>query len=198
MMKTQFRTAFVLGVSSLWVCCAQASDDYPIIEIGKQVYNAYDAKITKVVRITDEQIDEIIRSDPKNPLALFVAATRGDSNLAKRLIEKGANPNEKTFFGHYALHEAVSAGHEEIVALLLAAGAEANVRISPGGPDTPNQWTPLHFAAYGGYAKIAEELIAKGADVSARDLWGMTPLHYAEAQKHDELVIILKSKGAKE
>ncbi len=197
-MKTLFRTAFFLGLGSLWVCCAQASGDYPVVEIGKQVYNAYDAKITKVVRITDEQVDEIIRSDPKNPLALFVAATRGDSSLAKRLIQSGANPNEKTFFGHYALHEAASTGHEEIVALLLAAGAQVNVRISPGGPNTPNQWTPLHFAAYGGYTKIAEELIAKGADVSARDLWGMTPLHYAEAQKHDELVNILKSKGAKE
>jgi BRCA1-associated RING domain protein 1 len=165
------------------------------------VYNADDPQslVTHpVIRISRQEVDAIIRSDPKNPLALFVAATRGDAELTQQLLKRGADPNHKTDFGYFPLHEAASHGHVQIVELLLAAGAKPNVRSGPKGPDTPNQWTPLHYAASGGYVEIAEELIAKGADVNARDYWGRTPLHYVQQRNHYDLVLILKAKGAKD
>ena len=42
---------------------------------------------------------------------------------------------------------------------------------------------------------IAELLIAKGADLNAKDDWSQTPLHRAVEKNSKEAVIILISKG---
>ena len=36
-------------------------------------------------------------------------------------------------------------------------------------------WTPLHFAADKGHVQVAELLLAKGADIEAKDKVGATP-----------------------
>lgn len=41
--------------------------------------------------------------------------------------------------------------------------------------------TPLHWAARGGYATVAEVAIATGADINGADAYGFTPLDYAYA-----------------
>lgn len=41
--------------------------------------------------------------------------------------------------------------------------------------------TPLHWAARGGYAAVAEVALATGADINAADAYGFTPLDYAVA-----------------
>jgi len=44
--------------------------------------------------------------------------------------------------------------------------------------------TALHSAAMMGHIEIADLLIAKGADVNAKDeITGWTPLHYAASKK---------------
>jgi cytohesin len=59
------------------------------------------------------------------------------------------------------------------------------------------EWTPLHQAAIGGYREIVELLIAKGADVNAKERYiGSTPLHFAAANRRNELVELLIAKGA--
>ena len=58
-------------------------------------------------------------------------------------------------------------------------------------------WTPLHFAARDGYKEIVELLIAKGADVNAKDNdGGTTPLHHAASYGRNEVVELLIAKGA--
>jgi len=59
-----------------------------------------------------------------------------------------------------------------------------------------NEKTPLHFAAQGGHKDIVELLIAKGADVNAKNVAKETPLHYAAALAHKEVVDLLISKEA--
>lgn len=39
--------------------------------------------------------------------------------------------------------------------------------------------TPLHYAATGGHKDVAALLIEKGAEINARDTWGLTPLDSA-------------------
>ena len=56
--------------------------------------------------------------------------------------------------------------------------------------------TPLHHAATQDHKKIAELLIAKGADVNAKDDDGDTPLYYAESF-HKETADLLRKNGAK-
>lgn len=54
-------------------------------------------------------------------------------------------------------------------------------------------WTPLHIEAYRGRPDLVELLIAKGADVNAKDLVRKTPLHQA---KNKEVAELLIAKGA--
>ncbi len=179
----------------LFGCSRVGADSFPVTIVGNEVYNAYDARITWVIRISEQQVDEIIRTQPRNPLALFAATTRGDLKLVRALLQKGADPNHKTDFGHYPIHEAARKGYVDIFVALVAAGANVNVRISAKGPDGPNQWTALHFAAYSGNLTIAMKLLAGGAEMNPRDYWGMTPLYYATQQKHQELAALLVGRG---
>ena len=71
----------------------------------------------------------------------------------------------------------------------MAAGADVNAK------EVGDKWTPLHNAAWGGHKEIAELLIAKGADMNAKDDEGMTPLHPAAAAGHREIAELLIAKG---
>ena len=57
--------------------------------------------------------------------------------------------------------------------------------------------TPLLRAAEGGYKKIIELLIAKGADVNVKSVVGSTPLDEAIRRKHPELAELLRQHGGK-
>ena len=48
-----------------------------------------------------------------------------------------------------------------------------------------------------GHKEIAELLIAKGADVNAKNMFGETPLDLAILDKHTELADLLRKHGAK-
>mgnify|MGYP000480537135 FL=1 len=58
------------------------------------------------------------------------------------------------------------------------------------------EWTPLHYAAIRGHKEIAELLIAKGADVNAKNSVGQTPLQFAAGYGHKEIAELLIDNGA--
>ncbi|HMF13013.1 MAG TPA: ankyrin repeat domain-containing protein, partial [Gemmataceae bacterium] len=60
-----------------------------------------------------------------------------------------------------------------VARLLLDAGADLEAKNDSGA-------TALHVAARSGNAEFAALLIARGAQVNARDKWHNTPLHYAQ------------------
>ena len=115
---------------------------------------------------------------------------------------------------------ASSAGHVEVMELLLANGADANV-----GND--NQQIPLHYhkgregvasllikstakinrrdkygssalsrAASCGQMAVVEQLLAAGANIDIRDKEGNTPLHLACESGHEQLALYLAQTGA--
>jgi ankyrin repeat protein len=55
----------------------------------------------------------------------------------------------------------------------------------------------LHQAARNGHKEIAELLIAKGADVTAKNEDGETPLDWANWRSHAETADLLRKHGAK-
>lgn len=52
-------------------------------------------------------------------------------------------------------------------------------------------WTPLHLATYFGHKEVAEQLLAKGAEINAVNDNGDTPLHRASFIGREDLVMLL-------
>ena len=89
-----------------------------------------------------------------------------------------------------ALVDAARAGNLEAAKQHLVAGADMNFRNQQG-------FTPLHVAAQKGHNKVAELLIAKGANVNTSGrLIGTTPLDSAALLGHKEMVELLIDSGA--
>lgn len=81
---------------------------------------------------------------------------------------------------------ACSAGHIEIVKLLIEKGA--NVRVTNN-----NGQTPLHYAASRNRLDVAQVLLEANSEVNPRDNMGSTPMHRAASRGHIDMVKLLLS-----
>jgi ankyrin repeat protein len=90
-------------------------------------------------------------------IQLIQAAGAGNLDRVRSLLSGKVNLN---FDRGAAIGNASAAGHTEIVALLIQAGANVNLRDKLG-------FTPIASAAYLGYGEIVNLLIAAGADIQA-------------------------------
>jgi len=86
--------------------------------------------------------------------------------------------------------EAARKGDIKAVKHHLDAGVDVNLK------DEFGKQTPLHEAATYGHKEVAELLIAKGADVNAKDDDGVTPLFDAALLGHTAIAELLIEKGA--
>lgn len=129
--------------------------------------------------------------DAAGATPLFIAVSGAHQAIAGLLLEVGANPNSPGPGGELPLLAAIEGGDTAMVRLLLGAGADPNAgrprTFAMWGPD--GEWasveateaTPLHIAAARGESGSVAALIAKGADVGAKDEHGRTALHYGTA-----------------
>lgn len=112
--------------------------------------------------------------------ALGLAAHFGHVATTRLLLERGADPD--VVFRHPVGTTALTAalfGKQIATALLLIDhGADPNLERRGEGPRAG--WSPLHYAAWLGLEPVTAALIAKGADVSARDGRGRTALDIAQ------------------
>ena len=131
-----------------------------------------------------------IGSNEETPL--YLAAKSGSLEYVKLLLSKGAKINQ----GDPALIEALKGDYIDIIQTLINNGADLNLR------DSYFNKSALHWAIGSLWQKtnekIAKMLIAAGADVNIQDNEGNTPLSLAVQKNLDDLVELLKSKGAKE
>lgn len=88
-----------------------------------------------------------------------------------------------------ALHQAILRRKPEVVALLLASGADVNQA------DSANR-TPLHLAVDRGDVATVKLLLPLKPDLTRRDRTGWTPLHYAAAKNQVEIARLLLDAGA--
>jgi cytohesin len=156
---------------------------------------------------------------------LHEAAEHGHVGMTELLLANGGLANARSGGSHTPLtpwHAAKKAGHGPIAALLREHGGQDKAaqaitihRAAEFGylgrlrvllaedpalvsaRDYLYRRTPLHFAANNGHRQAAELLLAKGADIEARDKKGDTALDRALAMGHPELTELLRQHGAK-
>ena len=152
------------------------------------------------------------------------AASRGDVEAVRGLLQRGIDVQTAQADGMTALHWAAMRSDLELAETLLYAGAnlEATTRIGqhtplhvasrsgqPGvlralleaGADphalTASGATALHLAAGAGSAEAVAALVDHGADIDAREnTWGQTPLMFAAAADRVGPVTVLMERGA--
>lgn len=106
--------------------------------------------------------------------------------LLQWLLDQGVDPDVMTEYGESALRLASRNGHFDAVHLLLKSGADASQL----------QLTSLHRAVLWGAVADVAALVAKGADLEARDTWSRTPYLLAIQAGHVDKVNWLREHGA--
>jgi ankyrin repeat protein len=145
----------------------------------------------------------------------------GSSEVAKMLIEAGADVNANDYMGKTALILAYQEGNEEIVKLLIDGGADVNAEdkegqtalmktgsseaakmlIEAGADLNEGDYrgkTALIMASQEGSEGLVKLLIDAGADVNAKDSYGQTALFIAKKKGYGKIEILLIKHGAKE
>ncbi|MFC3204836.1 ankyrin repeat domain-containing protein [Aquamicrobium soli] len=120
--------------------------------------------------------------------ALYIACEAGSAELAKLLIDRGADVNLPVSWQRTPLYAASKGGYPDIVKLLLKHGANPN--------QLAKSQTPLHVAAENGCLQCVIHLVDAGADVNALTANGSPPIHLAKLRGHDDVVAYLRSHGA--
>lgn len=132
--------------------------------------------------------------------ALLVALVRGHLDFATWLLDRGANPNAAGT-GYTPLHWVAGSWHSELT--------------GPNGiqAERDEQWAVLGGVPRAHKVRVAEALLAKGADPNARlsrnppqfgytsarfkiDMSGATPFMLAAMDGHPELMKLLVARGA--
>jgi len=132
--------------------------------------------------------------------ALNAAAFHGHWRLCQFLIENGANVNQaEVETAETPLHSALcksSAGHDRVVRVLLANGADPNSKTRIGAETggfmrdarTKGE-TPLHRAAAFASAETVQLLLDAGALKEARDANGDTPLSWGSWHLRPDFIL---------
>jgi ankyrin repeat protein len=119
----------------------------------------------------------------------MLAAASGDVGAMRTLVEGRADPRIRTSEGVTALLIAGGLGTEsgrrdekaaiEALKLVLMLDPAADVNAAAEGGRYGDGRTALHAAAYLGWNDMIRFLASKGANLDAKDMYGMTPLELA-------------------
>ena len=116
--------------------------------------------------------------------AIYLAANNGHLDIVERLLQAGANPDQRTFRRNTALMAACRRGDLPTVQLLLRHNAD------------PNLGAPLILAVAAGAEDIVRQLLDAGANVNAGKEVGVTPILVAAENEDVELALMLLDAGA--
>ncbi|MEI6885750.1 MAG: ankyrin repeat domain-containing protein [Bacteroidota bacterium] len=128
------------------------------------------------------------RIPTENFTMLQLACLSGSPEIARFLIDKGADVNLEENNGFTALFWAVTGNNPELTLALLMKGADVNHKTKDGQ-------TPLLSAVDGDSLSMISLLVDKGADVKAADADGKTALHHAAVRGNLQTLTFLIDRG---
>ncbi len=165
-------------------------------DLLKAVYSRDIRKVKDILSVRPDLVNAKAYNDP-----VFYHTCEFDKiEMCRLFISNGAQVTGG------ALHHAIFLAGNEIVKLLLDAGAQSTEKNSKGQTPFHNIWsnsdsvavialliargadinakdnsgaTPLHDIASNGRDRWIKDMVNAGADVNAKDNMGKTPLHYA-------------------
>ena len=150
-----------------------------VVETGRSLVAACsEGDIGRVRRLLDEGRVSVHETTEEGESLLSLACSAGYYELAQVLLAMRANVEDRGMKGDCTpLMEAASAGHTDIVRLLIAHGADVNAQSSSGN-------TPLMYACAGGHEEVVRVLLEAGAHVEDHNENGHTPLMEAASAGH--------------
>jgi ankyrin repeat protein/L-ascorbate metabolism protein UlaG (beta-lactamase superfamily) len=163
-MNTILKTIALLIVTILiGILKGNSQDIFSAIEQG-------DAATVKKCLQAEPQLLNQKNADAETPLNF--AAKKGQAEIARVLLDMGADPLLGDRENSMPVHLAAIGGSTETIDVFLNQGIAIDSRDNNG-------MTPLHFALLMRQPAMAQYLIAKGADVNAQNNTGFSPLQYA-------------------
>ena len=134
-----------------------------------------------VARELDQRPDVVDARNAHGNTPAGEAVSRGDVEIVRLLVERGADAKQVNGGGSSLLDRAASAGHRAIAKYLVACGCP---------------YLPHHAAAVDDMDGLARMLEDDGAAVFARDRRDATPLHHAAGADSTRCVRALLTAGA--
>ncbi|MBU8922835.1 MAG: ankyrin repeat domain-containing protein [Bacteroidales bacterium] len=179
------------------------------------------ARVKAILKADPDAINESAENRFKE-LPIHMAAQTGNVEIARILIEAGADVDAGDSDNSTALGIAAMRKHIDMANFLLEQGANINHRdrkadtplsfalygsneemiqlLLDAGADlyfrSPEGETLLHRACQRGVLMMVEHLLESGADLDAQEQGGATPLGYAALSTNADIVKMLLEKGA--
>jgi ankyrin repeat protein len=212
------KLSVVFAVGLMLLCLATPA-------LGGEIHRAIEAgDITLVKQILQDTPNALTERDDNQfrELPIHFAATTGNVEIARLLLDAGADIDAGDSDNSTALGVAAMRKHGEMVAFLIERGADVNRRdrkadcplsfavygrdeaiiqqLVVAGADlyfrNPGGETLLHISCARGVRGFVEHLVENGADIEARAAGGGTPLGYAAMSEQVEIVQLLLDRGA--
>ncbi|XP_051203261.1 protein S-acyltransferase 24 [Lolium perenne] len=130
--------------------------------------------------------------DHTGQTALHWSSVRGHVQVAELLLKEGAKVDAADLYGYQATHVAAQYGQTTFIYHVVA-----KWNANPDVPDNDGR-SPLHWAAYKGFADSIRLLLYLDAYRVRQDKEGCTPLHWAAIRGNLEACTVLVQAGKKE
>ncbi|KAK3001722.1 hypothetical protein RJ639_021780 [Escallonia herrerae] len=135
---------------------------------------------------------DVNAGDNTGQTALHWSAVRGSIQVAELLLQEGARVNAADMFGYQTTHVAAQYGQTAFIYHIVT-----KWNADPDVPDNDGR-SPLHWAAYKGFADSIRLLLFLDAYRGRQDREGCTPLHWAAIRGNLEACTVLVQAGKKE
>lgn len=153
---------------------------------------------------------------------LHLAAAEGHADMVLALLDANADLHCRDRWGGTPLRDAIRAGHQSVIDVLVGKGADIDTVPDEGAlkmctmasrgdvegirylsfngvsvdSQDYNQRSALHLASADGHKEAVSLLLELGADIKMVDRWGSTAVDDAIAGEHPDVVELLTAVGA--